>query len=64
MKSNPGRPSPRPFLGVRFNCCGVYSRIYLNRTGTAFAGHCPRCAAPLTIKVGPGGSDSKFWVVE
>jgi hypothetical protein len=44
-------------------CCGVYSRVFLNHNGTAFAGHCPRCAKPVRIEVGPGGSGSKFWSV-
>ena len=53
--------SPRPYLGILFECCNVYSRIYLNRLGTAFSGYCPRCGAPVTIKAGPGGSRSRFW---
>ncbi|MCC6696385.1 MAG: hypothetical protein IT365_12210 [Candidatus Hydrogenedentes bacterium] len=59
MKS-PERPV-RPFIGIHFTCCGVYARIYLNRQGTAYAGHCPKCAAPLTVKAGPHGSKKRFW---
>lgn len=54
----------RPFIGVHFKCCGVYARIYLNKDGTAYAGHCPRCAKPLTMKTAPGGSRAKFWTAE
>lgn len=50
-----------PYLGIRFRCCGVYSKIRLNRDGTAFAGHCPRCAAPIMISVSPSGSSDRFW---
>ena len=57
-------PTPRPYIGVKFECCKVYIRIYLNKAGTAYVGHCPRCAAKIEIKVGPGGSDSRFWVAE
>ncbi len=53
--------SERPFIGVIFKCCKVYSRVYLNRQRTAFVGWCPRCAKPLRIKVSPDGTDSRFF---
>ena len=59
--SEPTEKKPRPYIGVLFKCCNVYNRIYLNRLGTAYFGHCPRCTRPLTVKVGPGGSKSRFW---
>ena len=49
------------FLGVKFACCDVYSRIYVNREGTAYEGRCPKCFKPLQILIGPGGSDSRFF---
>lgn len=51
----------RPWVGIRFECCGVYTRIYRNREGTAYRGVCPRCARPVTLKVGPGGTDARFF---
>lgn len=54
----------RPFIHMHFKCCNVYARVYLNHDGTAYAGHCPRCAAPIRIPVAPGGSDAKFWSAE
>lgn len=54
----------RPFIGVMFKCCHVYTRVYLNKAGTAYTGNCPKCAAKIEIKVGPGGSDSRFWTAE
>ncbi len=55
---------PRPYIGVHFKCCHVYARIYLNRDGTAFAGHCPKCARPMRVKVSPRGEKSRFWTAE
>jgi uncharacterized paraquat-inducible protein A len=54
----------RPFIGVHFKCCNVYARIYLNRLGTAYFGHCPRCTRSLTVKVAKGGSRARFWQAE
>ncbi|XZE54869.1 hypothetical protein SH139x_000850 [Planctomycetaceae bacterium SH139] len=53
----------RPFLGARFACCGVYARIYRNRQATAYEGHCPRCAKPIKIHIGPGGGSARFFEV-
>ncbi len=58
---NPAPDGGRPFLGVHFVCCDVYTRIYLNREHTAFYGHCPKCSRPVTAKIGPGGSDARFF---
>lgn len=62
-------PSPeqgkasRPFLGVRFACCDVYLRVYVNQTGDAYEARCPRCAKPVRFKVGAGGTDARFFEV-
>lgn len=53
--------SGRPFLGVRFVCCDVYSRIYINRDYTAYQGHCPKCSRPLVVRISPDGSDERFF---
>ncbi len=60
------RPShkPRPFIGMMFKCCKVYSRIYLNRKGTAFVGWCPKCAEKVEVLVSKDGSDSSFFSTE
>ena len=61
----PGRRPPgedgRPFLGVHFQCCDIYTRVYLNRDATAYLGHCPKCARRIRFQVGPGGTDARFF---
>jgi hypothetical protein len=52
------------FLGVHFACCDAYARIYPNRETTAYIGHCPRCAKRVEIQIGPGGTDSRFFVAQ
>lgn len=60
--SNNQRKDPR-YLGIRFDCCKIYVRIYLNRDGTAYEGRCPRCLRPVRFIVGAGGSDARFFTV-
>ena len=54
----------RKFVGIQFNCCDVYSRVYINRERSAYVGHCPKCAKRVQLKIGPGGSESRFFSVK
>ncbi len=51
----------RPWLAVRWKCCGVYSRIYRNKAGTLYEGKCPKCGSPVSARVGPGGTSQRFF---
>jgi len=58
-----GSTGARAYLGVHFRCCDVYTRVYVNRDRSAYAGHCPRCSRPVTVRIGPGGTSSRFFEV-
>jgi hypothetical protein len=53
--------SGRRFVGVHFVCCDVYTRIYINRDATAYEGNCPKCAKRVKLRIGPGGTDARFF---
>lgn len=57
----PATPLKRPFLGVRFACCGVYVRVLLKAEQTTYFAHCPRCLGKLEIRIGPGGSEQRIF---
>lgn len=49
------------FLGIHFECCNIYNRIYKNKTGTAYEGKCPGCQRTIVIKIGKKGTDQRFF---
>jgi len=60
--STPGSDdSARPWVGVQFDCCGVYVRVYRNREATAYVGRCPRCLREARIRIGPSGSSHRLF---
>jgi hypothetical protein len=59
-----GAGPARPWVGVHFDCCGVYTRIYRNSVGTAYEGRCPKCLRSLRLSVGPDGTDARFFKAE
>jgi len=56
-----GPAAPRPWVGIRFECCGLYARVYRNRDGTRYEGRCPRCLRQVSLRVGPDGTSARFF---
>jgi len=54
----------RPWLAVQWKCCSTYSRIYRDAAGTKYEGRCPRCQRPVSVQVGPGGTNHRFFEAE
>ena len=59
--SETGFRPPKRFVGIKFACCGYYARVYVNRAGTAYVGHCPGCAKQVRLEIAPGGTDQRFF---
>lgn len=58
-----GGAGGRPWIGVRFLCAGAYVRVPRNKDGTAYLAMCPRCGKTVRFRVGPGGTDQRFFEV-
>lgn len=57
-------PDARPWIGLHFACCDVYIRIYRNREQTKYVGNCPKCSRPVSLRIGPAGTSSRFFIAE
>lgn len=51
----------KKFLGIMFDCCGIYSRIYKNKDNTAYVGRCPKCMRSVRVPIGQGGTGQRFF---
>lgn len=49
------------YLGIMFNCCNIYARIYKNKDGTAYVGRCPKCLRTVKVPIGEGGTNVRFF---
>jgi hypothetical protein len=55
----------KKFIGVKFECCGVYQRIYINDRGDAYEGQCPICRRKVRAVVDPSrGIDARFFTTK
>ncbi len=60
-ENNENIENKRKFLGIWFDCCGTYGRIYKTKDGTMYRGRCPKCLRPVTVRVGGDGTSRRFF---
>ena len=51
----------KKFLGIMFECCNIYRRIYINKGGNAYEGRCPKCFGQIKVAIGPHGTDKRIF---
>jgi hypothetical protein len=61
LRGSARRKPKAAYLGVHFECCGVYARVYRDREQQAYVGRCPRCLRWLRIRIGPDGTAHRFF---
>ncbi|MFQ5482284.1 MAG: hypothetical protein ACE5ER_05955 [Nitrospinaceae bacterium] len=60
-KNEDNRSRSKRFLGIHFDCCNVYRRVYVNKDGNAYEGRCPMCYREVKVMIGPDGTPSRFF---
>jgi hypothetical protein len=51
----------RPYLGVLFECCGVYARIYRRPRCQAYYARCPKCLRTVRVRVAKDGVTARLF---
>ena len=51
----------RKYLGILFECCNVYTIVYKNAAGTHYVGFCPKCLKRVSLRIGKGGTNQRFF---
>lgn len=41
----------RKFIGVWFQCCHAYGRLYKSKDGKFYRGRCPKCLRSVQVRV-------------
>ncbi len=51
----------KKFLGILFECCNVYRRVYINKEKNAYEGRCPKCGGEVRVLIGSEGTDARIF---
>ena len=62
-ENNEQKLQKRKFIGVWFECCHTYGRLYKNKDETYYVGRCPRCLRTVRARIGGNGegTDRRFF---
>lgn len=55
------KPPSRHFIGIHFECCNVYTRVYRREDQREYVGRCPNCLRIVRLRVGPGGTNARMF---
>lgn len=55
-----GSASRRPWIGIHFECCDVYQRVYRKPEDDHYLGFCPKCGRKIRLRVSADGVNAKF----
>lgn len=56
------RQGARPYLGIYFECCHVYARVYRRADQPQYVARCPRCLRAAKIRVAADGSRKRMFI--
>lgn len=56
-----GAAGPRPYIGVLFKCCGIYTRVYRRAEQKVYQARCPRCLRAAQVRVGEKGTNARIF---
>ena len=51
----------KKFLGILFECCNVYRRVYINKELNAYEGRCPQCYRKVKVLIAVDGTPQRFF---
>ncbi|MBW7905873.1 MAG: hypothetical protein LC135_11215 [Phycisphaerae bacterium] len=51
----------RPFIGILFECCGHYVRVYRRPSERQYVARCPGCLRVVRVAVGPEGTSARIF---
>lgn len=60
-REDENKPKKRAFLGIWFECCHTYGRLYKNKDGTRYYGRCPKCLRSVSVRIGGEGTNRRFF---